>query len=168
MPSEMYLMLRNHFIQPVILKDIFTQATNDEERIKLFLEYIQPLKNETSRLSDLWGKIELRRSTKQKAKPIDKVIAAELFELSRNNRFNRPNSEANYMAVQVQSTGELYTDESADIANKMVYASALLCSLMPLDLRLDEVMEKQLRNEKDKALKDVFLSAIRRAGLLLN
>lgn len=168
MPREMELMLRNHFIQPVILKDAFPSATNDEERIRLFLEYIQPLKNETSRLSDLWGKIELPRSPKKAVKPIDIDVATELFEVSSKNRFNRPNSAANYMSVEVQIEGRKFADVGADITGKMVYASALMCSMMPVDLTCDAALENVLRKEKEQQVKDVYLSALRRAGLLLN
>ena len=168
MPREMVLMLRNHFIQPVILKEAFSSAANDEERIKLFLEYIQPLKNETSRLSDLWGKIEFPRSSNKAIKPIEVNVALELFELSSKNRFNRPNGAANYMAIEVQVEGKKYVGEGSDLASRMVYASALMCSMMPIDLFCDEKLEQVLRKEKEKKVKDVYLSAIRRAGLLLN
>ena len=167
MPRETALMLRNHFIQPVILKEIFPFSTNDEERIKLFLEYIQPLKNETSLLSDLWGKIELPRSTKS-VQPVNVNVAKELFELSSKNSFNRPYSATKYMAVRVQFEGKKYTGEGADLASRMVYASALMCSLLPVDLTCDETLEQIIRKEKEQNIKDVYLSAIRRAGLLLN
>lgn len=168
MPRDMALMLKNHFIQPVILKDAFPTATNDEERIKLFLEYIQPLRNEASRLADLWGKIESPRSTKKSIKPVDVEVASELLELSSRNRFNRPNSTPNYMAVDVQIAVKKYTDANTDIASKMVYASALLCSMLPLDLTCDATLEKRLRIEKDGKVKDIYSSAVRRAALLLN
>ena len=56
MPADMILMLRNHFIEPVILKDFFPGSKNDEDRIKLFLEYVQPLSNDdVTSFSDLWS-----------------------------------------------------------------------------------------------------------------
>lgn len=168
MPSEMALMLRNHFIQPVILKDIFQSATNDEERIKSFLEYIQPLRNEASRLAELWGEIESPISSKKSTTPIDKDLAIELLELSSRNRFNKPNSVAHYMAVDVQIAVNKYLDAGADTASRMVYASALLCSLMPFDLTCDAAREEFLMKEKEAVIKNVFIAAIRRGGLLLN
>ena len=160
MPRDMALMLRNHFIQPVILKDIFPSATNDEERIKLFLEYIQPLRNESSRLTDLWGKIESPRSSKKSTTPIDLSLATELLELSSRNRFNKPNSAAHYMAVDVQIAVKKYLDAGVDTASRMVYASALLCSLMPFDLTCDAAREGMLMKEKELVIKDIFIRVL--------
>ena len=56
---DMQQMLKNHFIQAVVLKDLFPEATDENQRVKAFLKYIQP--NNTSRtdkLSRLWRNID--------------------------------------------------------------------------------------------------------------
>lgn len=166
LPRDMALMLQNHYIQPVILKDAFPTAKNDNERIKLFLEYVQPLRNESARLAELWGSIDIGRSSRKKLKPVSDEIVEELFDLSTKNRFNRPHSASNYIATEVQSAPQKYLVDGVDRKKKMLYAAAIQCSMVPVDLTCDNVIERLMLTETEEGVKETFIDAWRRVGLL--
>lgn len=163
-PREMTLMLQNHFIQPVILKEVFPSAKNDEERIRRFLEYVQPLRNEASRLDDLWNGIKNpRRKT-----PISSDRVEELFNMSARNRFGKPNSLASYISEEVQIDVASYIKDGASKDNRKLYAAAIQSSMIPVDLTCRLEHEVLMMKEKDITIRNVFHSAWRRSGLLLN
>jgi hypothetical protein len=103
MPADMILMLRNHFIEPVILKDFFPASKTDEERIKLFLEYVQPLRSyDVSSFADLWSAIEVPRLPDKTMKKVDGLTAKSLFSLADLYKYTRPKSVVHYVANDVQ------------------------------------------------------------------
>lgn len=172
MKQEMVLMLKNHFIQPVILKDIFPATKSDEERVKLFLEYIQPFNNDNSlRCADLWGKIDPPNPFVKPTEPTPQPIAEELFKLSPANKFNRPHSMIHSMATDVLFAVKNYINKDAALPERMVYAAALQNSLLPFDLS-HNIMDKEtldlMDKESESSVKDVFVGAVRRAALLQN
>lgn len=172
MKQEMVLMLKNHFIQPVMLKDIFPSTKSDEERVKLFMEYIQPFSNDNaSRCSDLWRKIDSPNPFVKPTKPISQPLAEELFKLSPSNKFNRPHSLIHSMATDVLFAEKNYINKDAALPARMVYAAALQNSLLPFDLS-HNLMEKEILvlmdKESESSVKDVFVGAVRRAALLQN
>ena len=163
-PREMTLMLQNHFIQPVILKEAFPSAKNDEERIRRFLEYVQPLRNEASGMDDLWSGIKNpRRKT-----PISSDRVEELFNMSARNRFSKPNSLASYISEEVQIDVASYIKEGASEDDRKLYAAAIQSSMIPVDLTCRLEHEVLMMKEKDITIRNVFHSAWCRSGLLLN
>lgn len=167
MTEELVLMLRNHFIEPVILKDVFPGTKNDEQRIKLFLEYLQPFSNiDASRFSKLWRNIKAPRNINSAVEPISDTIASELFRLSSFNKFNGPHSVAQYTATNVQFSPKIYLKEGTTKQERMVYAAALQSSLMPIDLSCDNADFVQMSKEADDGIKKVFENACCR-GILL-
>lgn len=167
MTEEMALMLRNHFIEPVILKEVFPDTKNDEQRIKLFLEYMQPFSNnDASRFSKLWRDIKAPRNINSAVEPVSDTMASELFRLSSFNKFNGPHSVAHYTATNVQFSPKIYLKESTTNQDRMVYAAALQSSLMPIDLSCDNADFVQMSKETDDEIKKVFEDACCR-GILL-
>ena len=167
MPADFALMLRNHFIEPVILKDIFPPAKNDEQRIKLFLEYLQPLSNkDTSALSKLWKGVEIPSFNSHSAKVLPDKDADELFRLSNFNKFNSPHSAAHYKAADVQFLARYYFRDGAPKSDKMVFAAAIQTSLMPIDVTCSKDDFVLMDKETDKSIVKVFNDAARRAILL--
>ena len=169
MPKDMLLMLKNHFIEPVILKDYFPDSRTDEERIKSFLEYIQPMSNnDSSRFADLWREIEAPRVRQKTIKPINELTANELLKLSGLYMFNKPQSIIQYSARNVQSANYFYLREDASITERMIYAAALQSTLMPIDLTCEMKDLEQMAKEKEPGIRDIFYSACRRMVLLNN
>lgn len=172
MKPEMVLMLKNHFIQPVILKDIFPATKSDEERVKLFLESIQPLSNETAlQCTELWKKIESPNPFHKSTKPVPHHIAEELFRLSSANKFNKPHSVIHSTATDVLFAAKNYLYKDAALPERMVYAAALKCSLLPFDLSYDLHDKERLMlmdKESNPSLKSVYVAAVRRAAILQN
>lgn len=167
MPEDMMLMLKNHYIQPVILKDLFPAGKNDEERISLFLEYLQPLRNEeASRFTDLWSRIEVPRGSNKKFKAISAEVGHELFVLSDRHRFHKPQSAVHYVAKDVQLAGDYYLKDGAALPERQAFAAALQCSLLPLDITCGRDILQQMNKEKDKRLSAVFHYTIRRIVVL--
>lgn len=167
MPEELALMLKNHFIEPVILKDVFPGSKNDEERIKLFLEYLQPFSNkEAAVFSKLWGSVSIPRDIKSNANPISDKDASELFRLSEFNKFNAPYSTAHYTATDVQFSSQYYLKEGAPVSERKVYAAALRTSLMPIDLSCSTADLTQMDKESDKSIRMVYENVCRRSVLL--
>ena len=169
MPQEMKLMLRNHFIEPVILKDLFPDGKNDEERIKKFLEYVQPLNNdEVSKFSDLWSSIEVPRMPDKGVKKVKEQVAETLFQLSGVYRFHSPKSAVRYVAKDVQFASRIYLRKDAAEEERKLYAAALRCSLLPLDLTCGKMEIEQMDDEKNPSVRKAFVDAFRRMVLLQN
>ena len=167
MPEELALMLKNHFIEPLILKEIFPGSKNDEERIKLFLEYLQPFGNkEAAFFSELWSSVSIPRDIKSNANPISDKDASELFRLSEFNKFNGPYSTAHYTATDVQFASRHYLKEEASVSERKVYAAALRTTLMPIDLSCSTADLTQMDKETDKSIRMVYEEVCRRSILL--
>ena len=169
MPTDLVLMLKNHFIEPVILKEIFPKSKNEEQRIKLFLEYVQPFINkEASRFADLWNEITIPGHSFHGAKPVTEAVSDDLFRLSSSYKFNGPHSIVQYRVTEVQFTGRYYLRDGATRPERKVYAAAILSSLMPIDVTCNMDDFTQIDKETDKELQIVFRNAVRRAVLLQN
>lgn len=167
LPEDMMLMLRNHYIQPVILKDLFPAGQNDEERITLFLEYLQPLRNEeTSRFTDLWRDIEVPRGRDKKAKAVSAEVGHELLSLSDRHRFHKPQSAVHYAAKDVQLAGAYFLKDGSALPERQVFAAALQCSLLPLDITCGMNVIEQMDKENEQAISDVFHDTFRRTVVL--
>ena len=167
LPEEMMLMLRNHYIQPVILKDQFPAGKNDEERITLFLEYLQPLRNEeASRFTDLWRNIEVPRGRDKKAKAVRTEVGQELLSLSDRHRFHKPQSAVHYAAKDVQFAGTYFLKDGAALPERQVFAAALQCSLLPLDITCSMKDLGQMDKERAKSLSAVYHDSFRRSVVL--
>lgn len=169
MPGDLELMLKNHFIRPVILKEFFPKTNTDEERIKLFLEYIQPLNNnEAKEYTDYWSGIEVPRRTDKAVKAISGQTADDLLRLSGKYRFNKPQSAIHYQAKNVQFAANHYLREDATEPERKVYAAAVNSTLMPVDLSCNGKECERMDNEANKVIRPVFQSALRRVILLQN
>ncbi len=169
MPGDLELMLKNHFIQPVILKEIFPKTSSDEERIKLFLEYIQPLNNnEVKEYTDYWSGIKVPRRTDKAAKPVSRQVADDLLRLSGKSQFNKPQSAIHYQAKNVQFAANHYLREEATEQERKVYAAAVNSTLMPVDLSCKGKECERMDNESNNDIRPVFQSALRRVVLLQN
>lgn len=169
MPEDLALMLKNHFIQPVILKDIFQNSETDEERIRLFLEYIQPRNNDEAIVfSDSWNGIEVPRRTDKSVKSINSQTADDLLRLSGKYKFNKPQSAIHYQAKNVQFAANYYLREGASESELKVYAAAVNSSLMPVDLSCSTKECDRMDNEVNDRLKPFFRNALRRVVLLQN
>ena len=169
MPEDLELILKNHFIQPVILKDIFPKSTTDEERIKLFLEYIQPLNNnEAKEYSDYWSGIAIPRRIDKAVKPVVSQTANDLFRLSGKYQFNKPQSAIHYQAKNVQFAASHYLRENATEPERKVYAAAVNSSLMPVDLSCNVTECDRMDKEANNEIKAVFQNVLRRVVLLQN
>ena len=166
-PEELALMLKNHFIEPIILKDVFPKSKNDEERIKLFLEYLQPFSSkEAEKFSKLWGGIRVPRNITKDVKPVSATDAAELLKLSSFNKYNGPHSAVHYTAKDVQFAAKHYLKEGVSESEKMVFAAALQSSLLPLDLSCDNDDLLLMGKETHEAIRNVYEDAYRRVALL--
>lgn len=169
MPADMVLMLRNHFIEPVILKDLFPGSNTDEERIKSFLEYVQPLSNDdASTFTDLWSGIEVPRLPATPTKKINEQTARNLFRLSGIYRYHRPKAIVRYVANDVQFATNKYLRDGAAEEERMLYAAAVRCTLLPLDLTCDKAAYEQMEKESNPDIAKVFLEAFQRSLLLQN
>lgn len=167
--EEMELMLKNHYIQPVILKDLFPLGKNDEDRITLFLKYLQPLRNEgASSLTNLWSSIEVHNWRHKKAEPIEIDKAEELLRLSQIHKFHKPMSAAHYTALSIQSEANYYLGEKANDPERMVYAAAIECSMLPIDLSCKKEHIEKIKKEPEKDIKEIFQNALNRVILLQN
>lgn len=167
MPEDMMLMLKNHYIQPVILKDLFPSGKDDEERITLFLEYLQPLRTEeTSRFTELWNKITVPRGRDKKAKAVSGEVGKELLLLSKKHRFHKPQSAVHYVAKDVQFAGDYYLKDNTALPERQVFAAALQCSMLPLDLTCNMKDLGQMDKEKDKRVGEVFHDTFRRSVVM--
>lgn len=169
MPENMMLMLRNHYIHPVILKDLFPTAQDDEERITQFLEYLQPLRNEdASRFTDLWSSIDVPRRREKKAKAVNLEVGKELLHLSERHKFHKPQSAVHYVAKDVQFEGDYYLKDDMALPERQVYASALQCSMLPLDITCGVKELAQMGKETSKDLEVIYREALRRSLVLQN
>ena len=169
MPKDLVLMLKNHFIEPVILKEIFPKSKNDEQRIKLFLEYVQPfVSKDATRFSDLWNEITIPGHSFHTVKPVDDTVGDDLLRLSSLYKFNGPHSIVQYRATDVQFNARYFLRDGASKPERKTFAAAMRCSLMPIDVTCGKVDLAQMDKEIDKELKVVFHNAARRAVLLQN
>lgn len=169
MPVDLELMLKNHFIQPVILKEIFPKTNTDEERIKMFLEYIQPLNNNgADEYTDSWSGIEVPRRINKVVKLVSSQTADDLLRLSSKYRFNKPQSAIHYRAKNVQFAANYYLREDATEPERKVYAAAVNSTLMPVDLSCNGKECERMDNEANKEIRPVFQNALRRVVLLQN
>ena len=167
MPTDFSLMLKNHFIEPVILKDIFPSTKNDEQRIKLFLEYVQPLNNKNASVfSKLWKDVEVSGLNSHSAKVLHEKDAEELFLLANFNKFNSPNSIVHYKATEVQFMARHYFRDGAPKSDKLVFAAAVQTTLMPIDVTCSKDDFAQMDKETDESIVKIFNDAARRAILL--
>lgn len=169
MPMDLVLMLKNHFIEPVILKEIFPKSKNDEQRIKLFLEYVQPfVSKDALRFSDLWNEVIIPGQSSHPAKRVGDGVGDDLLRLSSFYKFNGPHSMAHYKATEVQFTARYFLRDGATKQERKTYAAAVKSSLMPIDVTCRKDDFVQMDKETDKELKGVFRNAARRAVLLQN
>ena len=131
--AGMMQMLKNHFITPVILKDIFPDAANDQQRIKAFLEAVQPHKYISySQMSRLWEKVK-RKSYNAFESNLGEAELDELCGMSASMIFHKCSSRVHYTASDVVS-GMMYKPLSRDsnLSHQKLFAAALRCSLIPL------------------------------------
>lgn len=169
MRNDFVQMLRHHFIQPVILKDIFPKDTNDEERIRHFLEYVQPTNNDdAAKFNDLWNNIEVIRSPQESKKPVQEQTAVELLRLSGNHKFHMPQSAVHYVANHIQFYKHDYLKDGSVKAERALYAAAVQSSMIPVDLSCSKSEWEQMERESDNEIKTAFKNALCRIVLLNN
>lgn len=162
-------MLKHHFIQPVILKDIFPMDTNDEERIRHFLEYVLPANNgDAAKFSDLWNSIDVIRSPRSAKKTVAEQTAMELLRLSGKYKFYMPQSAVHYAANHVQLYNHDYLKDKAERSERALYAAATQCSMIPIDVTCNKNEWEQMARESDIEIKTVFNDALNRIVLLKN
>ena len=169
MPQEMKLMLRNHFIEPVILKDLFPNCLKDEERIKSFLEYVQPANNDDAvKFNDLWNSIDVIRSPRGVKKSIAEQTSMDLLRLAEGHKFYLPQSAVHYVANHVQLYNHEYLTEKSEKAERALYAAAVQCSMIPIDVTCGKNEWEQMEREPDHEIKAAFDDALSRIVLLKN
>ena len=169
MPQEMKLMLRNHFIEPVILKDLFPNCLKDEERIKSFLEYVQPANNDDAvKFNDLWNSIDVIRSPRGAKKSIVEQTSMDLLRLAEGHKFHLPQSAVHYVANHVQLYNHEYLTEKSEKAERALYAAAVQCSMIPIDVTCGKNEWEQMERESDHEIKAAFDDALSRIVLLKN
>lgn len=162
---DMRQMLENHFITPVILKDIFPDAIDDTERVKLFLEYIQPSINNTAKMIKLWKDVNRRSLEPGQTFSIDKVALNQLCELSKTNVFFEPNSAVHFVAVGLEDSAYHYLKDADDNKLKAIIA-AMRCSMLPVKPCLMTQMKAVMQKSKDTYVKEGLAYVSRRHKLL--
>lgn len=167
---EMKQMLRNHFILPVVLKDCFPAAMDDSQRIKAFLEYIQP--NNTIRsekLSRLWRDIDRNSLEWKNGKGVpDKNDLKELCTLSSSIIFHKADSIVHNAAEHVLTASYKFMKQSVDLNHLKVFTSAIRCSLLPLTNGLSMRNLAALSKSRESFVKETYQYARRRHHLLSN
>lgn len=167
MKDNFVQMLKHHFIQPVILKDLFPNDSNDEERIRHFLEYVQPANNDdATKFNDLWSSIDMYRSPRGIKKTVPIETAMELLRLSGKHRFYMPMSIVYDVAKHVALYNRAYMKDGSEKAERALYAAAVQCSMIPLDVACGKNEWKQMDGEPDREIKVAFEDALRRIILL--
>lgn len=162
---EMKQMLNNHFIMPVVLKDVFPKAKDDRERVKCFLEYVQPSINNTSKLVAMWKGIDRRTLEPEQTIDIDDEKLNELCELSTSIVFHKPLSVVHYAAVDVVNSGVRYLN-TADEKKWKLWLAASACSLLPARPSMLARVEPLVKKSTDLFVKDAFSDVTRRSILL--
>ena len=165
MSREMKQMLNNHFIVPVVLKDVFPEAKDDTERVKCFLEYVQPSINNTSRLVDMWKGIDRRTLESGQTINIDDRKLTDLCKLSASIVFHKPMSVVHYAAVDVVDSGFRYLN-TADEKKLKLWLAASLCSLLPARPSMLARAESMVKKSTDMFVRASFSDVTRRAMLL--
>lgn len=128
----MVQMLKNHFITPVILKDIFPDAPDDRYRIKAFLEAVQPHKYVSSdKLSRLWEKVK-RKSFHEIESKLEKHELDELCEMSSSIIFHKYASWVHYTASDIFAAMMWNPSGSSEPSIQKLFAAAIRCSLIPM------------------------------------
>lgn len=169
LPRATRQMLENHFIRPVILKEYFSGASDDSQRIKEFLKAIQPNHVLIGKLTKLWK--DVGRSS---IKPVnslaldDNAALTELCRLSMSHVFHKALSSVHVMARDVVSSSSRYLKNGTDIDKKKVLAAAVHCSLFPLyGARYEETIHI-LKQSRNRYVYDTYKYAHKRMLLLSN
>lgn len=161
---DMKQMLENHFIIPVILKDYFPYAADDTERVKLFLEYIQPSINKMTKMVKLWRDVDIASLEQNRSFSMDKVALRQLCELSKTNVFFKPSSPVHYAAIAVEDSSYRYLKDTDDDKLKVMIAAAR-CSLLPVRPSLLAQMKVSMTKSKDTYIKEGLGYVARRQKL---
>lgn len=163
--NDMKQMLENHFIIPVILKDFFKDAKDDTERVKKFLEYIQPSINNTIEMVRLWKIVDRRNLESTKSLSIDEVSLKQLCELSNTNLFFKPLSIVHYAAVGIENSAYYNLKDAVDEKLKVIIA-ATRCSMLPIRPSLLKKLSAFLNKSKDSYIREGLGYVTRRHKLL--
>ena len=155
----------NHFIIPVILKDYFPNAADDTERVKLFLEYIQPSINNTAKMVKLWKEVDKGSLVPDKSFSMDKDALWQLCELSKTNVFFKPSTAVHYAAVAVEDSSYRYLKDADDDKLRVIIAAAR-CSLLPVRPSLPAQMKAAMAKSKDSYINEGLGYVARRQKLL--
>lgn len=168
MDTALQQMLNNHFIYPVVLKQIFPEAKTESERITRFLEYIQPFGHQRDRIVDLWKGVDVWGVRRLKAIPVDDKTITDLLAESPKNKFHRQTSIVHYKAEEVQFAVKDFLQKPTNARRLKIYTSALWCSMLPINLSCGLKGSHALGQTKDPEVKRTYLAAMRRARLLTN
>ena len=168
MDAAMVQMLENHFICPVILKDIFPEAKSESERITRFLEYIQPFGHQKNQVVELWKGVDIWGVRRLKAIPLDDKSISDLLEATDKNWFHKHNSDVHYKAVEVQFAVKDFLQKPVNPKRLRLYASALRCSMIPINLSCGLKGSPALEQTRYSEVKQTYTVAMRRARLLAN
>lgn len=168
MDTAMKQMLNNHFICPVILKNIFPDAKTESERITRFLEYIQPFGYRRDHIVDLWKEVDIWGVRRSKAVPVNDKTITDLLDESENNRFHKQSSIVHYKAEQVQFAVKDFLQKPTNAKRLKIYASALRCSMLPINLSCGLKGSPALEQTRDPEVRQTYTAAMRRARLLTN
>lgn len=167
---EMKQMLRNHFILPVVLKDFFPSASDDTERIKFFLEFIQPNNTiRTEKMVSLWRDIDRESFEWKNGKGVPKAKELEdLCMLSSSIIFHKADSIVHNTAEDIQAAPYQFMKKKADLKHLKVFASAIRCSLLPFTSDLSMKNLAVLGKSRAPFVKATYQYARRRHFLLCN
>ena len=167
---EMMQMLRNHFILPVVLKDFFPSASDDTERIKAFLEFIQPNNTiRTEKMTRLWRDIDHSSLEWKNGKGVPNASDLEdLCRLSSSIVFHKADSIVHITAKDIQASPYHFTKKGVDLKHLKVFASAIRCSLMPFTSDLSMRNLAVLSKSRELFVKETYQYARRRHYLLTN
>lgn len=165
---EMKQMLKNHFIIPVILKNAFPKASNESERVKALLEYIQPNNTiKTEKLSKLWGGIDRHGLGWKKRKGIpDAKNLEDLCRLSSTIFFHKAVSPIHNAAKDIQLFPSWLLRDGKDLAHYKVFSAAIRCSLLPVTGAYQMKNLSVLGKSRSKYVKETYQYARRRHFLL--
>jgi len=168
--GAMKQMLRNHFIIPVVLKDIFPKAIDEIDRVKQFLEYIQPHNTrETERLSGLWREVDRNSWREGKRFGLSKNDEVdELCKLSASIIFHKAGSIVHTAANDVQNVAYRYLKDISNVSRTKIYAAALRCSLLPLWGSEAYNVLSILKKSKSSFVEESYKYSLRRMLLLTN
>ena len=162
MDAAMQQMLNNHFICPVILKDIFPGAKTESERITRFLEYIQPFGYQRERTVNLWKDLDVWKLRRLKDIPVGTKTIEDLLDDAGKNRFHKQSSIVHYKACELQFAVNNF------LKRLRIYTAALRCSMMPINLSCGLKGSPALSQSKDAEVHQTYSAAMRRARLLTN